>query len=514
MGNNEFIASELTRRDLAYVIFKRKGQILSVFAATLLMVTAGAYLSPRTFVATATVYVVRNLSPIAASSPNSLNIVLDRKEVLNSEVDLITSKAVAEQVADALDAASAAAPKRPRPAPSGFVRLVRGTVQSVSGFLNRIGLTDAPPDPKDSRITSLQAAIEAKPALNSDFITISGTHSDPEYAARIVNTFTKVYLDRRLKLFKRPGLEEFYDSQIERARAKVEDLEEQIRALKTDSGVVTQDEQLRLKLQELSGLNSELNRVRSETQEFAERTAALRTRIQSQPDSVMSSRVLQRNPAIADLEKKAVDFEAEKALELNRFQRDSPVIQDLDRSIERLQQAASREPATVVSSESTIQNSVRTTLLTELYRAEADYSAKQARERALLRQIDALTREIHTVDDNASELGQLAAAAASASKIYARYVEQREEARIATETGPGVTNLHVIHNATPPSRPKYPRALYIAVGAMMGLFMGLALAFVSELFSHTLNRREDVERALELPVLAVLPEHVTIRQPF
>ena len=44
--------------------------------------------------------------------------------------------------------------------------------------------------------------------------------------------------------------------------------------------------------------------------------------------------------------------------------------------------------------------------------------------------------------------------------------------------------------------------------------MGLALAFVSELFSHTLNRREDVERALELPVLAVLPEHVAIRQPF
>jgi uncharacterized protein involved in exopolysaccharide biosynthesis len=118
------------------------------------------------------------------------------------------------------------------------------------------------------------------------------------------------------------------------------------------------------------------------------------------------------------------------------------------------------------------------------------------------------------VDGNASELSQLAAAAASASKIYARYVEQREEARIATETSPGVTNLHVIHDATPPSRPKYPRALYIAVGALMGLLMGLSLAFVSELFSHTLNRREDVERALELPVLAVLPEHQAIRQPF
>jgi polysaccharide biosynthesis transport protein len=513
VATNDIIASELTRRDLAYVVFKRKGQILGVFAVTLILVTLGAYLSPRTYVATATVYVVRNLSPIAASAPTSLNIVLDRKEVLNSEVDLITSRAVAEKVADSLDASNAA-PSRPAKTPPAFVQVARAAMARISGFFTRIGLTDPPLDQRDARIASLQQAIEAKPGVNSDFISISGSHEDPEYAARMTNTFTRVYLERRLALFKRPGLEEFYDGQILRARAAADELDQKIKTLKAGTGVVTQDEQLRLKLQELSGLNNELNKVRSETQELAERTAALRTRIQSQPDAVMSSRVLQRNPAIVDLEKKAVDFEAEKAQELNRFQRDSPVIQDLDRSIERLQQAASREPATVISSESTIQNTVRTTLLTELYRAEADHQAKEARERTLLRQIESLTREIHTVDGSASDLGQLETAAASAAKIYARYVEQREEARIATETGPGVTNLHVINEATVPSRPKYPRVLLILVGAMMGAFMGFALAFVSELFSHTLNRREDVERALELPVLAVMPEHVAIRQPF
>ena len=514
MANKEILVSDLSRRDLAYVIFKRKHQILTVFVGTVILVTLGAYLSPRTYVASATVYVVRNLSPIAASAPTSLNIVLDRKEVLNSEVDLITSRAVAEQVADALNAPGTAAPKRPPKTPPAVVRAARASVQKVSAFFTRIGLTDAPPEPRDARIASLQQAVEAKPALNSDFITISGSHEDPEYAALMVNTFTKVYLDRRLALFKRPGLEEFYDGQIQRARATVDGLDRQIKELKTGTGVVTRDEQLRLKLQELSGLHNELNKVRSETQEFAERIEALRTRIQSQPDSVTSSRVLQRNPAIADLEKKAIDFEAERAQELNRFQRDSPVIQDLDRSIERLQQAAAREPATVVSSESTIQNTVRITLVTELYRAEADHLAKQARERTLLRQIETLTRDIHTVDGNASDLNQLEGALTSASKIYARYVEQHEEARIATETGPGVTNLHVINQATVPSRPKYPRVLVISIGALIGLFMGFALAFVSELFSHTLNRREDVERELQLPVLASMPEHFAIRQPF
>ena len=157
---------------------------------------------------------------------------------------------------------------------------------------------------------------------------------------------------------------------------------------------------------------------------------------------------------------------------------------------------------------------MRTTLLTELYRAESDQLAKQARERTLIRQIEELTQEIHALDSNASELRQLASAAASASKTYATYVQQREEARIQTASDADVTNLHVINRATAPSRPKYPRLLLVVIGAVVCLTLGFGLAFISELFSHTLNRKEDVERELDLPVLAAMPDLRILRQPF
>jgi len=509
----EVVASELTKRDLAYFLFKRKTQIVGIFLVTLGLMTIGTYLSPRSYVASATVYVVRNLSPIASTGPTSMNFVLDRREVLNSEVDLITSNAVAEQVADTLTAASGLAPKKPKQEPPAVVRAIRNAVAKTSGFFISIGLTDPPLSSRDGLVASLLSAIEAKPAVNSDFITVSGTAEDPEYAATLVNTFTKVYLERRLALFKRPGLEEFYDGQIQRMRGTMEQLDTQIGALKAGTGVVSQDEQLRLKLQELSGLNNELNRVQSEIQELAERKAALQARIQDQPDTVTSSRVLQRNPAITDLERKAVDLEAEKAAELNRFQHDSPVIQELDKSIARLQEAAKKEEATVVNSEQVGQNTVRMTLLTDLYRTESDYQAKRTRERALLGQIATLAREIQKVDSNATELRRLAAAQASASKIYATYVEQREEARIATQTDRNVTNVQVINQAKAPTRPKYPRVLMIGLGGVIGLLMGLAVAFASQLFSHTLDRREDVERELGLPVLAAMPVSSEMRQP-
>src|SRR5262249_46153232 len=151
------------------------------------------------------------------------------------------------------------------------------------------------------------------------------------------------------------------------------------------------------------------------------------------------------------------------------------------------------------------QNTVRTTLLTDLYRAESDLEAKKTREHALLGQISSLAREIQRVDNDATELRRLAAASASAAKIYTTYIEQREEARIATQTDRNVTNVQVINRATVPSRPKYPRVLLISLGGAMGLLLGLAVAFASQLFSHTLDRREEVERELGLPVLAAMP---------
>jgi uncharacterized protein involved in exopolysaccharide biosynthesis len=506
------LVSDLTKRDLAHLVFKKKSQILGIFGTTLVLVTIGTYLAPRSYVASSTVYLVRNLPPIASVSPTTLNIMLDRKEVLNSEVDLITSRSVGEKVADIL-LSSGALDSQPKADPPAPIRYVRDAQDSVGRFFQKIGLTDRPPDRRQGLVGTLLEAIEAKPGVNSNFITVTGKSENPQFAALLVNTFTKVYVDQRLALFKRPGLEDFYEQQIQRARAALEEVDRQMSVLKTETGVVTADEQLRLKLQELSVLNDELNKVRSEKRELLERTEALRTRIDSQPDAIMSSRTTQRNPAIGDLEKKGIDLATQRAIELNRFQQDSPAIQELDRSIDRLKEEAARQAPTVVNTESMAQNTIRTALLTDLYRAESDHDAKDAREATLLEQIAAMSRDVHSVDANASTLKRLAEAATTASKTYATYIAQREDARIAAQTDAGITNVKIISQATVPTQPRFPRMMLIMLGAFIGLFMGCAVALISELFSHTLNRRDDIERELGLPLLASMPDSAALQHP-
>jgi len=70
-----------------------------------------------------------------------------------------------------------------------------------------------------------------------------------------------------------------------------------------------------------------------------------------------------------------------------------------------------------------------------------------------------------------------------------------------------VENVQVIDAATVPDTPVSPRkVLNTVVAAVVGLIVGIALAFMFEYFDNSIRTPEDVERHLGLPVLTVIPD--------
>jgi uncharacterized protein involved in exopolysaccharide biosynthesis len=510
MDNASATKSAFSLREPVGFLFKRRKQIAWVFAATVIFSAIGAYIGPRTYLAYSTVYVERHVPPMADGAPRSFYMALDRKEVLNSEVDFITSRAVAEKVADEILAARGEAVEKKRPLVG---RVIRATREAIRGTMIAVGLADPGADDRESLIALVRSQVEAKPALQSNLITISMKSGDPKQAADLVNAVTGAYLEERLALMKRPGLDGFYDEHLERARATLRNLEEEAKALKQSTGIVAIDEQIRLKLSELSDANSDLTQIRGEMSELDKRIASLAAQMSSLPPDVTVSKLVQRNPRIVELERKRMDLEAQRASELNRFTLDSPPIRDIDQSIARINEAIAAEPATILDSESVAANSIYTGLQTELYRAQSDLTAKRAREATIVGRCETLKAELEALDQKAGELHRLSTSLASAERIYYGYVERREEVTIEKRTDPSTTNVRVVHPASVPARPMYPRLAIISLGAAMGLLLGFGLAFVSEFFDHSLCTREDVERHLGLPLLASLPESDSVKNP-
>lgn len=86
-------------------------------------------------------------------------------------------------------------------------------------------------------------------------------------------------------------------------------------------------------------------------------------------------------------------------------------------------------------------------------------------------------------------------------KSYLEYETRHEEQRLHNLANPEVVNVRIIEYASAPAKPNHSRLYYIALGALGGLFISIAIAFIKEYFDHRVTDPELVSRLLGVPTL-------------
>jgi len=89
-------------------------------------------------------------------------------------------------------------------------------------------------------------------------------------------------------------------------------------------------------------------------------------------------------------------------------------------------------------------------------------------------------------------------------KLTMRYIQQQIEASVPTST-----SVDILDPAEPGLSPVKPnKTVNIALGVIVGLVIGIGLAFFIEYLDTSVKTIDDVERALQAPVLGVIPQNV------
>lgn len=89
-------------------------------------------------------------------------------------------------------------------------------------------------------------------------------------------------------------------------------------------------------------------------------------------------------------------------------------------------------------------------------------------------------------------------------QLYESLLQRLKDATLSASLQ--ATNIHYIDQATPPLHPIRPnRQRSLAAGLMVGLILGVTLAFVQEALDSSVRTAEEAERIVNAPALAVIP---------
>ncbi|MEE8480213.1 MAG: Wzz/FepE/Etk N-terminal domain-containing protein, partial [Desulfobacterales bacterium] len=345
METLEFTQSSF--RDFLHVIFKRKNKILLFFAVTVCTVVIGTFVIRPVYEAKAQILVKmgRENLYIPPNSTNSQIINFNRDNQLNSEIELLKSRSLAETVIKSLGPENIYKNKK-----------YKDTVLNFQNSLSIEGIK------------------------KSDVIAISFKHKDPKMAAKIVNTLANAYLDEHLLVHKNPQSYNFFEDQSQVLKTKLEQSEAALETFKKQNRVTALDEQQKLLLKHIADLNAELNQTLGPQAETKNRILQTRQQLNKTPETIAQGKEVDHNPyLISNLEARLVELQLKEKQLLIKYTPQSRLVKNVKEEIQMVQERLAQNEEKQYGKTRVGLNTTYQRLQEELFRNQAEGKALAAK---------------------------------------------------------------------------------------------------------------------------------------
>ena len=397
----------------------------------------------------------------------------DIDRYLNTQLEILRSRGLAERVADRLDLAND---------PAFFAAM------------DAPGVADAPEaGRRDAAIGMLMGGFRVDLPRETRIAQLFFTSNDAVLSARIANAYAEEFIQANLqrKYDSSSYARQFVAEQLEEARQRLEESERQlntyarsaglIRARNPDrsdntggdyGGSVTQSSLLQLNE---SANSAQAARIAAQARWNAERNAPL-----------MSSPAVQGSAAVQQLMAQRAQLETQLQAARSRYLAGHPTLQRLESEVAGLErqitQAAQQARQAV----------------------QADYRAAMQAERQLQGQVRRLEGETLAEQDRSVRYNVLARDVETNRQLYEGLLQRFRELNAAS--GITASNIAVVDLAQPPGGPSSPN---LTVNLLLGLLIGLGLAGIIVFLRDQLDDRvrvpEDLESKVGLGLVGVIP---------
>lgn len=370
--------------------------------------------------------------------------------------------------------------------------------------LTRRWATENGPTSREGAFYKLRSMLKTKPVRNTELLDVTVTSTDAKEAAELANAVVQSYQDLRLNERKQLGTESIgaLDSNLEEKRQKVADFERRIqeirrqhpefRDLSLPTSIATEDPrktQIDAKQTEVdkynttvAGLTTQLEKVqRLKGDELMRALATLDI-----PDPNVQKLLPQYQDAVTN----------EAAMLKTGLGPNHPKVATVRATIASIQRQLTEQV-----------DSIKNSLAIRL-----DVSKKTLE--SVKSQLAELREEQRKASEGSSEYYQMQQDYMNAKRVLFEAETRKSQTQIdkAMPTRPVLIRAKA-EQASVPSSPKI--WLNMTLGALLGLIVGVGLAFFIEYLDTSVKTMNDVEALLGVPVLSIVPKDIRLlhKQP-
>jgi uncharacterized protein involved in exopolysaccharide biosynthesis len=366
---------------------------------------------------------------------------------------------------------------------------------------------ESTPVTRERAMMQLRNRLSFTPVPDSNVIEIGIQDPDPAAAARLLNTLAALYLKRHADLH--AGGEHtttFFDQQVKFHRERFDRAQAELEQFQQRDNIISIKDEMDLNLNKLTAMEGSLKELNAEISAVAKEVTALEAQISDQPQEITKERVIMVNPEITSMRTKMVDLERQRDELLQRYTPKSRFVADKEAEIATLRKALEAREPNIHGDTVVAQNRLRDALSQIHLQKRAALAAAEARRDVLRREKSSYESRLSVLKDRTFDLARLRGDFDLARDTYFMYEKKAEEARVSRAMDEqNLTSSSVVQAASAPILP-LPRGLTIAAGVsgIAGLVLGVTVAFLLEFCNLTVKDEKDVERFLQLPVLATV----------
>lgn len=462
-----------------WLFLRRRARLIAgVTLLSLGLAALALMMIPPRYTATAVILVDPRQQRVVQSEAVLSGIGSDAAAV-ESQVEVLESTVLARRIIAAL--ALDRDPEFSQPA------LLARAIERAREALGVPAAPDTPERVTERTVGNFADALKVRRRGLTYVLEVAFVSRDPEKSARIANALADAYLSDQLnaKLEATSRAADWLTERSEELRRRASGAERAVADFKAANNIVDTAEGKTLADRQIAELSQQLILARARTAETKSRLdQALKA--SRGPNALGNLPESLQSPVIANLRAQYAQLARTEADTAATFGNRHPTVTTVRAQVADLRRQIEAEIGRVAQG---LRN---------------EFEAAQSRERSLDASLGRLRQEAVEIGQASVRLRELERDAQATRALVEQFLLRAKET--SEQENLQRADARILSPAAPPLRPSFPRPLLLlALAGAGGLVLGLGLAALLESASRTFRTPQDVEAALGVPVLGLLP---------